>query len=71
MSTALDVAVEIAGAVSNCAANRLPMDVVAVANEISSRHPSAGYSCEELAATLTDEVGSAGLSTASRPTPRM
>ena len=71
MSTALDVAVEIAGAVSNCAANGLPMDVVAVVTDISSRYPSAGYSCEELAATLTDEMAAAGSPTASHPAARM
>ena len=55
MSMPLDVAVDIAGVLANCASSRLPLNIPAMAAEIASRHRSAGYSYQDLAEVLEQE----------------
>ena len=61
MSMPLDVAVEIAGALANCATSRLPLIIPTAAAEIVSRHRSAGCSYQQVAEVLEEERSSARL----------
>ena len=54
MCKPLDVAVEIAGTVQDCAENRRPLNVPIAAAEIASRYPSA-TSYEEVVEVLEEE----------------
>lgn len=61
MSTPLELAVEIAGTLKRFRGAGIPLDVMSVATDISSRHPNLGYSRRDIADTLTEEGLSAGL----------
>ncbi len=61
MSTPLQVALEIAGAISRSHATHLPLDVAATSRVISERHSSAGYSRDVIAQTLAEEGVAAGV----------
>jgi hypothetical protein len=56
MSTPLDLAVDIAGALTLPRANRRPLNARALAADISQRHSGTGYSHEDIEAAIV-EVG--------------
>jgi hypothetical protein len=56
MSTPLDLAVDIAGALSLPRADRGPVNARALARDISRRHADTGYSNEDIEAAIV-EVG--------------
>jgi hypothetical protein len=60
MSTPLNVAVDIVAAICRSAETCSAVDVLSVAQEISRRHASAGYSHEAIADALVEESRAAG-----------
>lgn len=60
MSTPLNIAVDIIAAVSRSTDTRSAVDILAVADEISHRHPGSGYSHQAIADALADETRAAG-----------
>jgi hypothetical protein len=54
MSTPLDLAVDIAGALTLPRADRRPLNARALAKDISSRHGDTGYSHEDIEAAIVD-----------------
>ncbi|MGD9738559.1 MAG: hypothetical protein AB7O56_05950 [Bauldia sp.] len=61
MSTPLDLAVDIAGTLMRHRRSAAPLNVAIMAAEISDRHSGTGYSTADIAAALTEEGHSVGI----------